>query len=151
MMENLGNFAKLKKTQTYSLLNETKAAFAERTKRYLRNVVYRYMEDHGYKYSHKLSQVITTLKSKKNLSDRFDTIECQKFRLVVQFARTTTRIRKPEIKTGDRVGISKKDLLFKICFEPQSQQKVSEIVAFYTRKPPANTMKDEQDEKIFGS
>ena len=35
--------------QVYSTMNETKAAFAERTIRSLKNILYRYMEDFGYK------------------------------------------------------------------------------------------------------
>ena len=35
--------------QVYSTMRETKAAFAERTIRSLKNILYRYMEDFGYK------------------------------------------------------------------------------------------------------
>ena len=37
-------------TQVYTTMSKTKAAFAERTKRSLKNFLYRYMEDFGYKY-----------------------------------------------------------------------------------------------------
>ena len=47
--------------QVNSTMSETKAAFAERTIRSLKNILYRYMEDYGYKYIHKLPQFITTL------------------------------------------------------------------------------------------
>ena len=50
--------------QLYSTLSETKAAFAERTIRSLKNILYRYMEDFGYKYIHNLPQFITTLNSR---------------------------------------------------------------------------------------
>ena len=43
--------------QAYSTVSETKAAFAERTIRSLKNNLYRYMEDYGYKYIHKLPQL----------------------------------------------------------------------------------------------
>ena len=33
----------------YSTMSETKIAFAERTMKPLRNILYRYMEDNGYK------------------------------------------------------------------------------------------------------
>ena len=49
--------------QIYSTMSETKAAFAERTIRCLKNIFYRYMEDNGYKYIHKLTQFVTTLNS----------------------------------------------------------------------------------------
>ena len=64
--EFAGEFKKLCKAegiQIYSTKSETKAAFAERTMRSLRNILYRYMEDKGYKYVHKLTQFVTTVNS----------------------------------------------------------------------------------------
>ena len=52
--------------QFYSTMSETKAAFAERTIRSLKNILYRYMEDNGYKYLHKLTQFVITLNSRRN-------------------------------------------------------------------------------------
>ena len=52
----------------YSNMSETKAAFDERTIRSLKLFLYRYMEDYGYKYVHKLPQLITTLNSRGNSS-----------------------------------------------------------------------------------
>ena len=66
-----GVFKKLSKAdgrQIYSTMSETKAAFAERTIRSLENILYRYMEDNGYKYIHKLTQFVTTLISRRNCS-----------------------------------------------------------------------------------
>ena len=54
--------------QVHSSMSETKAAFAERTIRSLKNILYRYMEDFGYKYIHKLPQFINTLNSRRNCS-----------------------------------------------------------------------------------
>ena len=54
--------------QVYCTVSETKAAFAERTKRSMKKFFYRYMEDFGYKYIHKLPQFITTLNSRRNSS-----------------------------------------------------------------------------------
>ena len=51
----------------YSTMSETKATFAEKTIRSLKNILYRYMEEHGYKNFHKLSQFVKILKSGKNL------------------------------------------------------------------------------------
>ena len=54
--------------QVYSTMSETRAAFDERTIRSLKNILYRYMEDFGYKYIHKLSQLNSTLNSRRNSS-----------------------------------------------------------------------------------
>ena len=61
-------FCTAERIQVYSTMSETKAAFAELTKRSLKNILYRYMEDFGYKHIHKLPQFITTLNSRRNSS-----------------------------------------------------------------------------------
>ena len=54
--------------EIYSTGKETKAAFAERTIRSLKNILYRYIEDYGYKYIHKVPQFIATMNSRNNHS-----------------------------------------------------------------------------------
>ena len=54
--------------EIYSTMSETKAGFAERTIRSLENILYRYMEDYGYKYIHILPQFIATMNSRNNRS-----------------------------------------------------------------------------------
>ena len=49
-------------------MSEMKAAFAERTIRSLKNILYRYMEDYGYKYIHKVPDLIVTMISRNNRS-----------------------------------------------------------------------------------
>ena len=43
----LEKFCAAEEKQSYSTMSETKAAFAERTLRSLKNILYRYMEDFG--------------------------------------------------------------------------------------------------------
>ena len=52
----------------YYTMSETKAAFAERTIRSLKIILYRYMEAFGFIYMHKLPIFITTLNSRQNSS-----------------------------------------------------------------------------------
>ena len=61
-------FCAAEEIQVYSTMSETKAAFAERTIRSVKNILYRYMEDFAFKYIHKLPQFITTLHSIRNSS-----------------------------------------------------------------------------------
>ena len=49
-------------------MSKTKAAFAELTIRSLKNILYRYLEDYGYKYIHKRPEFNTTLNSRQNSS-----------------------------------------------------------------------------------
>ena len=69
--EFAGKFEKLCKAegiQIYSTMSATKATFAELTKRSLKNILYRYMEDNGDKCIHKWTQFVTTLNSRGNCS-----------------------------------------------------------------------------------
>ena len=64
--EFAGEFKKLCKAEgkeIYPTMSETKAAFAERTIRSVKKILYRYMENIGYMYIHNLTQVVTTLNS----------------------------------------------------------------------------------------
>ena len=137
--------------QVYSTMSETKAAFAERTIRSLKNILYRYMEDFGYKYIYKLPQFITTLNSRRNSSIdmRPNTVKNCDF-MSVLYSKPLREFKKPTFKVGDRVRISKYDLPFRKGYKPQFTREVLEIVGIATRKPPTYTIKDEQDEVIQG-
>ena len=137
--------------QIYSTMSETKAAFAERTIRSLKIVLYRYMEDFGYKYIHKLPQFITTLNSRTNSSIdmRPNTAKNCDF-MSILYSKPLREFKKSTFKIGDRVRISKYDLPFRKSDKPQFTREVFEIVAIATRKPPTYTIKDEQDEIIGG-
>ena len=135
--------------QIYSTMSETKAAFAERTIRSLKNMLYRYMEVNGYKYIQKLTQFATTLKFRRNCSIDLTpkNVKNSDF-LSILYRKPLRGFRKPKFESGDRVRISKYDLPFRKGYRPQFTEEVFEIVAISSRKPPTYTIKDEQDENI---
>ena len=137
--------------QVYSTMSETKAAFAERTIRSLKNILYRYMEDFGYKYIHKLPQFITTLNSRRNSSIdmRPNTVKNCEF-MSILYSKPLREFKKPAFKIGDRVRISEYDLPCRKGYKPQFTRETFEIVAIATRKPPTYKIKDEQGEIIQG-
>ena len=126
-------------------MSETKAAFAERTTRSLQKIFYRYMEDNGYKYIHKLIQLVTTLNSRRKCSIDLipKNLKNSDF-LSTLYSKPLREFTKPQWKIGDRVRISKYDLPFRKGYKPQSTQEVFEIVAISSRKPPKYTIKDEK-------
>ena len=66
-----GEFRKFcgqKKIKIYSTRSETKAAVAERAIRSLKNLIYRFMEENGYKYLVKMSSFLNTMNSGVNRS-----------------------------------------------------------------------------------
>ena len=136
--------------QVYSTVSETKAAFAERTIRSLKNILYRYMEDFGYKYIHKLPQFITILNSRGNslIDMRSNTVKNCNF-MSILCSKHLREFSKLTIKVGDRVRISS-DLPFRKGYKPQFTRKVFEFVAMATKKPPTYTIKDEQGQVFQG-
>ena len=153
-IEFAGEFKKLCKAegiQRYSTMSETKAAFAERTVRSLKNVLYRYMEDNGYKYIHKMTQFITTLNCRRNCSIDLipKNVKNSDF-LSILYSKRLREFKKPKFKNGDRVRISKYDLPFRKGYKRQFTEEVFEIIAISFKKPPTYTIKVEQDETIRG-
>ena len=130
---------------------ETKAAFAERTIRSLKIILYRYMEDYGYKYIHKLTQFITTLNSRRNSSIdmRPNTVKNCDF-LSTLCSKPLGEFKKLTFKIVDRMRISKYNLPSRKGYKPQFTREVFEIVAIATRKPPTYTIKHEKDDIIRG-
>ena len=99
--------------QVYSTMSKTKAAFAERTIRSMKNIFYRYMEDFGYKYIPKLPQFITTLNSRRNSSIdmRPNAVKNCDF-MSILCSKPLREFKKPTFKVGDRVRISSMICLF---------------------------------------
>ena len=118
-------FSSAERIENYSTLSETKTAFAERTKRSLKNILYRYMEDYGYKYVHKLPQFITTMKSRINpsIDMKPNHVKNSDF-MSIFYSNALREYKKPKIGNGDRVRISKYDLLFRKGYKPQITQEI---------------------------
>ena len=85
--------------QIYSRMSETKAAFAERTIRLMKNILYGYMADYGYKYVHNLPQFVTTLNFRKNcsISLKPKSFENSDF-LSIRYSKPLGEYRKPKLK-----------------------------------------------------
>ena len=145
------NFCSAEGIERYSTMSETKTAFAERTIRSLKNTLYRYMEDYGYKYFHKFPQFFATMKSRNNRSIDMkpNHVKNSDF-MSILYSKPHREYKKTKSRIGNRVRISKYDLPFKKSCKPQFTQEIFEIVAIATKKPPTYTIKDEQEEVIRG-
>ena len=109
------------------------------------------MEDHGYKYIHKLTQFVTILNFRRNCSiDMIPKNVKNSDFLSILYSKPLREFRKPQFKIGDRVRISKYDIPFRKGYKPQFTQEVFETVEVSSRKPPTYIIKDEQDEIIRG-
>ena len=135
----------------YSTMSETKATFAERTIRSLKNILYRYMEEHGYKYIHKLSQFVKILNSRKTRTINMipNKVKNSDF-MSILYGQPIREFTPPKLAIGDKVRISKIDLPFRKGYKPQFTEEIFEIVALASRKPPTYTIKDNQNLVIRG-
>ena len=66
----------------------------------------------------------------------------------ILYSKRLREFKKTAFRVGDKVRISKYDLLFRKGYKPQFTREVFEIVAIATRKPPTYTITDEQGEVI---
>ena len=143
------NFCSAERIEIYFTMSETKASFAERTIRSLKNIVYRYMEDYGYNYIHKMPQFIATMNYRDNRSiDMKPNLVNKSDFMSLLYSEPLREHKKRKFGIGDRVRFSKCDL--QEGFKPQFTQEVFEIVAIATKKPQKYTMRDEQQEVIRG-
>ena len=137
--------------QSYSAMSETRATFAEREMPSLENIFYRYMDDDGFKYLHKLSQFVTTMNSGKSCSiDLIPNIINNPDFLSILYCRPLREYRKPKFKIANRVRILKYGWPFGKGYQPRLTHEVIETVAFPSRIPPSYILKDEQDNTIRG-
>ena len=90
--------------EIYSTMSVTKAAFAERTIRSLKNILYRNMEDYGYKSIHKLPQFIGTMNSRNNRSIDMkpNHVKNSSF-MSILYSKPLREYKKPKFAVGDRV------------------------------------------------
>ena len=88
--------------QTYSIMIETKANFAEPTIRSLKSIIYRYREVYGYTYIHKFSQFVTIPNSGKNAQKIWyqKTFKNSDF-FSVLYSKPLREYRKPNFKIGE--------------------------------------------------
>ena len=151
MGELLKIFCKEKDIEVYSTMSETKAAFAERAIQSLKYIIYRYIEEHGEKFVPKLQQFVSTLNCRKNRSSGKlpRDVKNSDF-LSILFKKSFKKFTKPKFKIVDRVRISKNYIPFRKGYKLQFTDKIFQISAISTKKPPTYIIKDLKKEEILG-
>ena len=144
-------FCSAERIEIYSTISETEAAFAERTICSIKNTLYRYMEDYGYKYFHKLPLFIATMNSRNNRSIDMKPNHVKNSDFTsIHYSKPLREYQKPQFGIGDKICNSKYDLPFRKGKKPQFPWEIFQIVAIVTKKPPTYTIKDDQEEGIRG-
>ena len=109
------------------------------------------VEDYGYKYFRMLPQFVTTLNSGKKCSVELKSNNVKNFDfLSTPNNKPLLEYRKQKFKSGDLICISKYDLPFGKVYKSKFTQKLFDVDAIATRKPPTFTKKVDQDEILRG-
>ena len=131
-------------------MSETKAAFAERAIQSLKHKIYRYMEDHGQNFIHKLPQFVSTMNCRINRSIGKSPRDVKNTDFFSDlYKKPLTRYMKLKFKDGDRVRISKNYILFRKGYKSQFTDEIFEVSAIST-KNPTYIIKDLDKEEILG-
>ena len=101
-------------------MRETKAAFAERTIRPLKNILYRYMEDYGHNYVLRLPHFIVKMNSRNNrrLDMKPSHVKNSDF-MSILYSKSLREYKKPKFGIGDRVRFSKEDIPLRKGYKPE--------------------------------
>ena len=103
-------FCSAEGVEDYYTMSETKAVIAERTISSPKNVLYRYMEDYGYKYIQILPHFIAIMNSRNNRSIDMkpNYVENSDF-MSILYSKPLREYQKPKFRIGDRVRIFEYD------------------------------------------
>ena len=107
LVESFEKICNAQGLQNSSTKTETEAALVERTKRSVKIILNRYMEENGYKSIHKLLHFVPTLKFRKNFSIdlRRKDVENSYFSSILH-SKPLREYKKTKHIIGIRVGIS---------------------------------------------
>ena len=81
-------------------MSETKASFAKRATQPLKHIIYRYVEDHGDTFIHKLPQFVFTMKCriKRTIGKSTGEVKNTDF-LTIQYNKPLARYKKTKIQS----------------------------------------------------
>ena len=140
-------------TKVYHTFSDTKAAFAERAIRSLKNIIYRFLENNQTdKYLPSLQKLVQTMNARENRSIGMKPkdVTNQDF-LKIMHKENYKEPLQPKLKVGDCVRISIKDKQFRKGYKPQFTEEVFTIVKIVSKRPTVTyNIKDGNGEIILG-
>lgn len=139
----------------YTTNSETKSAFAERNIRSLKNIIYKFLEQHWtYAYIDSLPEFVNTINSRVNRVTKLPPNKVTRKdvpKLISLVANDSAQlVKKPKYKTGDFVRIAKPDLPFRKGYKQTFTDEVFEINRVATLNPPTYNLIDSLNEEIKG-
>ena len=126
--------------EVYKTFSEKKSAFAERSIRLLKNLIYKFLEEKWtYSYINQLQSFVQTINSRvnrvTNLASNKVTKKDVPYLISLNFEASTKLVRRPKFYVGDFVRISKADLSFRKGCKQTFTNEDFEIYDMLTRNP----------------
>ena len=149
------DFCEKNNVHIYKTFSEKNSAFAERNIRSLKNIVYKYLEyKWTYSYIDKLQEFVKTINSRVNRVTKLAPNKVNKSHVTYLKSLTTNssakQVRRPKLKVGDFVRISKTDLPFRKGYKQTFTDEVFEIFDIPTVDPPTYSLIDAVKEPVRG-
>ena len=160
-MGDFRNFCEDIGTRIYHTHSETKAAYAERAIRSLKNIIYRYLEERDTeKYLPALQSFVDTMNSRRNRSTGLvpkDVVNGDFLQVMYKTSWTPnmkgvrTKKPKPKFSPGNIVRLSKLNTPFRKGYKPQFTDELFVIESICTTHPVITyTIKDQSGDSILG-
>ena len=144
-------FCKSVNIKIYHSYSETKAAYAERAIRSLKNMIYRYLEEvETEKYKTKLNDFVKTMNSRVNRSTGKAPNDVNNSDALYLLYGRMVPNKKLKFKAGDFVRISKADIAFRKGYKSQFTNELFQIKRVATKNPPTYEIKDGNGDTIKG-
>lgn len=135
----------------YHTFSETKAAYAERTIRSLKNIIYRFLEEsESYRYLPKLQSFVKTLNTRIHKTIRMAPKNVTNGDVFKIIHSKISKFSKPKFRVNDYIRVSKKDIPFRKGYKPQFTDEIFKIVKIQTRNPPTYSIQDKDSLVIKG-
>ena len=147
------NFCEANKNIVYQIHNEKKSAFAERSIRSLKSLIYKYMnESHTTKYGDQLPNFVKVINGRVNrVTGLAPNYVINKHTSYLVSLNLNGRLQKPKFKTGNTVRIRRKIETFHRGYKIQFSHKVFRITEVLTLEPPTyRIVSNDSNEEISG-
>lgn len=148
------SFCKNLNIKIYHTYSETKACYAERAIRSLKNLIYRHLEEtNSNSYIQKLPKIVSTLNNRINRSTgKQPRLVKNSDALRILYGNPTVcqPKMKPKFRVGERVRISKLNTVFNKGYKPNFSNEVFTIEKVFKSNPASYHVRDENNEIIRG-
>lgn len=137
--------------QKYNTDSGTKAAYAERAIRSLKNIISKFLEEEWrWRYIDKLQTFVNIMNNRKNRSIGMAPAKVDTKDVFAILHKSKSQNMKPKFQLGDKVRISAMNRPFRKGYKQQFSEEIFIVDKIFSTSPPAYILMDENQENIQG-